>query len=76
VLHGDKQKLSGVVEKMKIHVRNNHNRAEEVITHAEEELMLTKLIRHGADRDLMQGMKTIEDLSQKLATSDQRFATL
>jgi hypothetical protein len=61
---------------MKILVRNNHNRAEEVITHAKEELALAKLIRRGADRDLVQGMKTIEDLSQKLATSDQRFVTL
>jgi hypothetical protein len=61
---------------MKILVRNNHNRAEEVITRAKEELALAKLIRHGADRDFVQGMKTIEDLSQKLATFDQWFATL
>jgi hypothetical protein len=38
---------------MKILVCNNHNRAEEVITHAEEELALFKLIRRGADRDLV-----------------------
>jgi nitrate reductase assembly molybdenum cofactor insertion protein NarJ len=61
---------------MKILVHNNHNRAEEVITRAEEELALAKLIQHGADRDLMQVQKIIEDLSQKLAVSDQRFATL
>jgi hypothetical protein len=61
---------------MKILVCNSHNRVEEVITRAEQELALAKLIRRGADRDLVQGMKTIEDLSQKLATSDQRFATL
>jgi hypothetical protein len=30
---------------MKILVRNNHNRVEEVITRAEEELVLAKLIR-------------------------------
>jgi hypothetical protein len=53
VLHRDKQKLSGIVEEMKIHVRNNHNRAEEVITRAEEDLALAKLIRCGADRDLV-----------------------
>jgi hypothetical protein len=63
VLHGDKQKLSGVIEEMKILVRNNHNRAEEVITRVEEELALAKLIRREADRDLVQGMKTIEHLS-------------
>jgi hypothetical protein len=37
---------------------------------------LVPLIRLGADRDLVQGMKTIEDLSNKLATSNQWFATL
>jgi hypothetical protein len=61
---------------MKILVHNNHNRDEVVITHAEEELALAKLIRRGADRDHVQGMKTIEDLSQKLAISNQWFATL
>jgi hypothetical protein len=64
------RKNSRVVEEMKILVHNNLNRAEEVITHAEEELVLAKLIRHGADRDLVQGMKTIEDLSKKLAVTD------
>jgi hypothetical protein len=38
---------------MKILVRNNHNRAEKVITHAEEELALAKLIWHEADWDLV-----------------------
>jgi hypothetical protein len=42
-----------VVEKMKILVRNSHNRAEKVITRTEEELVLAKLIRRGADRDLV-----------------------
>ena len=52
---------------MKITARNSHNRAEEVITHAEEELALAKLIRCGADRDLVQAQKTVEDLTGKLA---------
>ena len=38
---------------MKTLARTNHNRAEEVITQAEEELALAKLIRRGADRDLV-----------------------
>jgi hypothetical protein len=61
---------------MKISVQSSHNRAEEVKACAEEELARTQLIRLGADRDLVQGMKTIEDLSKKLATFDQWFATL
>jgi hypothetical protein len=64
------------VEDMKISVRSNHNRVEEVKARAKEELARVQLIRLGANRDLMQGMKTIEDLSKKLATSNQWFATL
>jgi len=54
---------------MKILVRNNHNRAEEVITHAEEELALAKLIRRGANRNLVQTQKTVEVLTGKLTTA-------
>jgi hypothetical protein len=61
---------------MKILVHSNHNRAEAVKARAEEELTHAQLIRLGADRDLVQGMKTIDDLSKKLTVSDQRFATL
>jgi hypothetical protein len=38
---------------MKILVRSNHNRAEEVKAHDEEELARAQLIRLGADRDLV-----------------------
>ena len=51
-LRVEKQKLSEGIEEMKITVHNSHNRVEEVITHAEEELALAKLIRRGADRIL------------------------
>ena len=54
---------------MKTLGRNSHNRAEEVITRAEKELVLAKLIRHGADRDLVQVQKTIDVLTGKLATA-------
>ena len=53
-LRVEKQKLTEGIEEMKITVRNSQNRAKEVITHAEEELTLAKLIRRGADRDLVQ----------------------
>jgi hypothetical protein len=64
------------VEEMKISVRSNHNRDEEVKARAEEELARTQLMRLGADRNLVQGMKTIDDLSKKLVVSDHWFATL
>ena len=54
---------------MKTLARTSRNKAEEVITQAEEELALAKLIRHGADRDLVQAQKTVEDLTSKLATA-------
>ena len=54
---------------MKTLARTSHNKAEEVITQVEEELALAKLIRRGADRDLVQAQKTIEDLTGKLATA-------
>ena len=65
----EKQKLSDGIEEMKTLVHTSHNKAEEVITHAEEELALAKLIRRRADRDLVEAQKTIEDLSGRLATA-------
>ena len=61
---------------MKALVRSSHNKAEEVITHAKEELALAKLIRRGADRDLVQAQKTIQDLSGKLAIATENWNTL
>ena len=61
---------------MKTLVHSSHNKAEEVITRAEEELALAKLIRREADRDLVQAQKTIEDLSGKLATATKNWKAL
>ena len=59
---------------MKTLARTNHNRVEEV--RAEEELALAKLIRCGADRDLMQAQKTVEVLTGKLATATENWNAL
>ena len=59
-LRVEKQKLSEGIEEMKTLVRNSHNRAEEVISHAEEELALAKLIRRGANIDLVQAQKQLK----------------
>jgi len=53
-LRVEKQKLSEGFDEMKTLVRSSHNKADEVITHADEELALAKLIRRGADRDIVQ----------------------
>ena len=68
-LRVEKQKLSEGIEEMKVTIRNSHNRFGEVITRAEEELALAKLIRRGAARDLVQVQKTVEVLTGKLATA-------
>ena len=68
-LRVEKQKLSESIDEMKTLVRSSHNKAEEVITRAEEELALAKLIRRGADTDLVHAQKTIEVLTGKLATT-------
>ena len=75
-LRVEKQKLSEGLEEMKTAARNSHNRAKEVITQTEEELALAKLIRHGADKDLVQAQKTIQDLSGKLATATENWNAL
>ena len=75
-LRVEKQKLSEGLEEMKTTPRNSHNRAEEVITRAEEELVLAKLIRRGADRDLVQAQKTIDVLTGKLASATENWKTL
>jgi hypothetical protein len=75
-LQKDEQVLLTDIKDMKISVRSIHNRAKEVKAHAKDELARAELIRLGVDRDLVQGMKTIDDLSKRLASSDQWFATL
>ena len=75
-LRVEKQKLSEGIEEMKTLVRNSHNKAEEVITRAEEELVLAKLIRCGADRDLVQVQKMVEVLTGKLATTTKNWNAL
>ena len=75
-LRVEKQKLSEGIEEMKILVRNSHNRAEEVITHAKEELALAKLIRRGADKDLVHVQKIVEVLNGKLVTATENWNAL
>ena len=74
-LQVEKQKLSEGIEEMKILVHSNH-KAREVTTRDEEELVLAKLIRHGADRDLVQAQKTVEALTGKLATTTENWNAL
>jgi len=65
-----------MTEAMKVIVRSEHNRAEEVIERAEGELALAKLIRRGADQDLVQAKKSIEDLTARPITAKKNWASL
>ena len=43
-------------------LRTQHNHAEEVIERVSEELARAKLMKQGADRDLMQALKLVTDM--------------
>jgi hypothetical protein len=45
-----------------------HNQAKEVTDRASEELARAKLIKRGADRDLMHALKSINNLKTQLET--------
>ena len=47
-------------------LRIKHNELEEVTERASEELAWAKLIRRGADQDLVQVLKSVKDLSVEL----------
>jgi chromosome segregation ATPase len=64
------------LEAIKAIVQFKYNQAEEVTEHAEEELALARLIRRGADRDLVQAKKTIEHLTGKLAATMKNWNAL
>ena len=42
--------------------RTKHNQTEEVTERASEELARAKLIKRGADHDLMQALKSVTDM--------------
>lgn len=70
-------------EEMKETLRSSENQAEWVrifaasqLEKAEEQLALAKLIRRGADRDLVQALKSVHDLKTQLEASEQKFNVL
>jgi small-conductance mechanosensitive channel len=75
-LQRSNKKLLDNLKAMKATVQSKYNRAEEVTEHAEEELALAKLIWRGADQDLVQAKKTIEDLTGKLAVAKKNWNAL
>ena len=54
--------LEGEVKELNEALRTQHNQTEEVTKRASEKLARVKLIKRGADRDLMQALKSVTDL--------------
>jgi nucleoside recognition membrane protein YjiH len=52
-LQRSNKKLSDDLEAMKAIVQSEYNQAKDVTEHAKEEIALARLIRRGADRDLV-----------------------
>ena len=47
-------------------LRTQHNQSKEVTERASKELARAKLIKRGADRDLMQALKSVNDMKAQL----------
>ena len=63
-------------EALKESVRSEHNRAAEVNERTGEQLALARLIRRGADRDLVQALKSVQGLTAKLSTTEENWNNL
>lgn len=68
---------------MKVSLHSSKNRAEQVkiyveeqLAEAENQLAQVKLIRCGADRDLVQALKSVEEFQTKLTESEGKFTAL
>ena len=60
------QRLEGEVKDLNEALRTQHNQAKEVTELASEELTRAKLIKRGADHDLMQALKSMTDMKAQL----------
>ena len=54
--------LKSEVKELNETLRTHHNQSEEVTEQVSEELTRAKLIKWGADRDLMQALKSVNDM--------------
>ncbi|XP_066357856.1 uncharacterized protein [Miscanthus floridulus] len=70
-------------EEMNNTLRTSHNQAESIslctdfkLKEAQDLLAQAKLIRSGADRDLIQALKSVQDLKTKLEASQNQFKAL
>ena len=57
-------------------LRTKHNQTKEVIERASEELARAKLIKRGADHDLMQALKSVTNMKAQLERAQSERNTL
>jgi hypothetical protein len=57
-------------------LRSKHNELEEVTDRTSEELARAKLIRRSADQDLVQALKSVNDLTIELETTQKEYGDL
>ena len=60
--------LEGKVKELTEALGTKHNQTKEVTERASEELARAKLIKRGADHDLMQSLKSVTDMKTQLET--------
>lgn len=79
----EKKRLLKEAEEMKETLRTSENRLEQVrvlaeahVEEAEEQLAQAKLIRRGANRDLLQALTVVKELRTQLAASEGKLSSL
>ena len=68
--------LESKVKELNEALRTQHNQSEEVTGQGSEELARAKLIKRGADRDLMQALKSVNDMKAQLERAQSERNTL
>ena len=68
--------MEGEVKELNEALRTKHNKTVEVTEQASEELTRAKLIKRGADHDLMQALKSVTDLKAQLERAQLERNTL
>ena len=58
--------LEGEVKELTKALRTKHNQTEELTERASQELARAKLIKRGANHDLMQALKLVNDMKAQL----------
>jgi hypothetical protein len=76
VLWRENKNLSDDLEAMRETLRLEHNRAEQVMDHAKEELAQARLIRRRADWDLFQALKSVEELTARAEEAEANWTSL